>query len=320
MNREQNQTSERRERRWTVPHAITRGPGETLDYLRVLDEHDAAFGILLWSLVRNVELWAETQPELRPRIFAPAAADVRMRRLLECELPDEIAGALDTLSAILSVPEYADAEVVTACCTRVAGWARTAGTRETAVAFAQAAALASPEDGVPALLTGGCALELGQQDRAESWLRRALGLARRAGQRQVYAASLVLLGEMEAGRGNGVRARRTFRTAFLAARRWGFAAERARSAYGLFRLAAAEGRRDEAARFASLAEHAARRVRDGSVTLGDDLSRFWLEAGEPRRALALLRRSRVECRAPEPRPHPGSQDSPPLAQNSLGEG
>ena len=69
-----------------------------------------------------------------------------MRRLVEAEIPPELAAPLDTLAAMLSAPECADAQVVAQCCTHVASWADDSRARETALAYAQAAAPVLPGD------------------------------------------------------------------------------------------------------------------------------------------------------------------------------
>ncbi|HET6765498.1 MAG TPA: hypothetical protein VFH27_17550, partial [Longimicrobiaceae bacterium] len=57
-------------RRWCIPPAILREPSETLEGAQVLDEVGGRLGVLLWQCLRDVTLWAATDPEDRDGLFA----------------------------------------------------------------------------------------------------------------------------------------------------------------------------------------------------------------------------------------------------------
>jgi tetratricopeptide (TPR) repeat protein len=191
---------------------------------------------------------------------------------------------------MLAVPSRADAEMVSLCCLEAAAWARGAGLPHTAVAFAQAGAVAAPAFGEAALHVGIHARAAGQGARAETWLRRAVAVARREGDRVAYASALVELGAVHESRGNVLRAERLYRLGFRAGRRYSARSARMRAAHGLFRLARQQGDNASAARFALSAQASYEPDAAGAADLLLDLARFWVDAGEPARARAALRR------------------------------
>lgn len=277
-------------RRWSIPAAILRGAGETIGNLDILAEHEPDLAVLLWRTVRDVELLAGTPPALRRDLFGPRAPQNRSAMLHQVDLPDDIAGALDTLNALLANPPQAEDEIVAACAERVACWAREAAAPATALGYAQAAALVVPQESHPAYLTGLAAEAAGQRDRAESWYRRAIGVARRARQRDAYTRAYLALAELVQGGTHPQLARAHYLRVVRAARRAGLRDEGSRAAYGLFRLALARGDIGEIATYARMAGRPPGRESSTPPPYGIDLPRYWIEAGEPRRALRLLRR------------------------------
>jgi hypothetical protein len=234
-------TIPRESRRWCVPAAVTRDAGEGLEGDRILSEFPGELGVLLWRTARDVVLWAGTPAPKRAGLFSPEASGRRMARLLDMELPEGLPAFLDTLASQLSTPEKGDAEILTWCCRHVARWAAGRGCAGTATFYVQAAALCSPGDAAPALETGRLALADGQRPRGESWLRRAVALARRARQWDAYAAAHVELGKLYEQSGDGDRAGRYYRRAWATGRRYGMRECRALAGDGLRRIAMPEG-------------------------------------------------------------------------------
>lgn len=280
----------REPRKWRIPPAILRGPGETIDRLGVLEEHDDEVAVMLWRIVRDVELWAGTEPGRRRELFCPRAGVQRVGRVLEADLPDEIRPALEALADQLGDAASADPDRVAESCLRVAHWAREGGKGETALAFAQAAALAAPAEPVAALVTALCAIAIGQEERGHTWLRRAIALARQSRHHEVYAGGYLALGRQLSRRGARGSARRAYLLAFRGARRWGLPVERTGAAYGLFRMALEAGDIPAATGYARSAMGAARRLRAELLPFEMELPAFWIAIGEPSRALAVLDR------------------------------
>lgn len=281
---------QRSPRLWCIPPAMLRDPGDGLEGDQILAETPDELGFLLWRTVMDVTLWASAPDGKRANLFADGTADARLALLAGTELPPKLSPPVDTLHGMLSVPGRADAEVVALCCLEVAAWARGAGLPHTAVAFAQAAAVAAPEFGEAALHVGTYARRAGQDARAETWLRRAVDVCRRDGDKVAYSSALAELGALSESRENAPAANRLYRLAYRAARRFGARAARMRAAHGLFRLARRQGDDASAAQFALSAQRAYEPAAAGAADLLLDLSRFWTDLGEPARARSALRR------------------------------
>ena len=289
-------------RRWCVPPSMLRDPDETLEGAAILEEVPGELGALLWRTVRDLTLWASTPPNARNGLFAERSGDARLSLLAAADVPAPISTALDTITGMLSLGARADAHLLTICSLEVAAWARLGGLHGTAVAFAQAGALASPDFAEAALHTGLYAAASGQEARAETWLRRAVALARREDDQAAYSAALVELGEMYERRGDAEGAIRFYRWAYNSGRRFGFREGRLRAAYGLFRLARGRGDDAAAAQHALQAQRAYAPSLRGGADLLIDLVRFWTAAGEPARArAAAIRLDRVRDRLPSAR-------------------
>lgn len=150
-------------RSWCIPTAVTRDPDEAIEGDRILTELSGDLGVLLWRIARDVVLLAETPASKRASLFSPQASDKRFARLLSLDLPDDLAGPVDTVAAQLARPEKADSGIITWCCRLVAHWAAANRAPGTAIFFARAAALTSPEEAAPALDDGRIALTNGHR-------------------------------------------------------------------------------------------------------------------------------------------------------------
>lgn len=277
-------------RPWCVPTAVTRDPEELIEGDRILSELRGDMGVLLWRIARDVVLLADTPAPKRAGLFSLEASDKRSARLLRLDLPDDLAGPVDTVAAQLARPEKADPGIITWCCRLVARWAAANHAPGTAIYFAQAAALTSPEDAAPALDAGRIALASGQFQRGESWLRRTIGLARRSRQWDSYGAAYLALGELCEQAGPSDRALSSYRRAYSTARRNGMRECGALAAYGAFRLAFKAGTISEAEAYARLAQRASAPEHSATPRLLLDTTRFWLEVGQPEEAVWAIRR------------------------------
>lgn len=277
-------------RRWCIDTALTRDPNEHLEGDRVLNEVADDLGILLWRIGRDVVLWAETPAMQRAGLFSPEAPNRRSSRLLNIDLSDDLASAVDTLAGQLAVPEKADAAILTWCCRLVARWAAGHELHGTAVYFAQAGALCSPDDPQPALETGRLALDAGQPHRAESWVRRTVALARRSTQWDVYADACLVLGDLHHHAGRMDRARALYRRAYRTTRRQALREVGAVAAHRVFRLALLSGDEAEAEVYSRLAQQACAPDHAAAPTILFEVARFWLDAGRPADAIRAIRR------------------------------
>lgn len=276
-------------RRWCVPPAMLRDPADTLEGQRVLTESPGELAFLLWRTVQDVTLWAGSKPKQRGGLFTAGSGDERLSLLTAVAVPWKISSAVNTLHGMLMIGGRADAGVVTHCCLEVASWADGEGLPHTAIAFAQAGALTSPDLAGPASHVGIYARVAGQEARAGTWLRRALGLARKRDW-AVYAATLVELGRLEEGRGAVPAAESFYLRAFRCGKRFAVRGVRMEAAHGLVRLAVARSDDPSAEHFALRAQSAYAEGAPGGPALLLYLARFWTDRGQAARARPALRR------------------------------
>jgi tetratricopeptide (TPR) repeat protein len=284
------QTRRNRGRRWCIPPAILREPAELLEASHVLDEVRGELGLLLWQSVRDVTLWAALEEAGRRGLFAAPGARARLGLLPAAGGERLLEVPLTTLAALVGAPDAAVAPVVTLACLEVARWAEARGATGTALSFAQAGALADPEDPEAALEVAELAVRARRDARAETWLRRTVGLARRAGAWDAYAAAYVGLGTVYARRAQPGPARRFLVKALRAARRHGLGERRGDALVCLFRIARDAGDAAEAERFARGAVRAYRRAHPAVPGVLHDLAALWVARDDFARALPLLQR------------------------------
>lgn len=275
-------------RRWCIPPAMLREASDTLEASGMLYEHGGALGLALWQSLRDVTLWASLDAGARADAFAAGAGAARRRLLRGLDPAVEL--PLGTLAALLDAPGAARPAVVSLVCREIARWAEERDAPETALAYAQAAALALPQDPSAALAVGIVALHQAKPARAETWLRRTVGLSRRAGAWRVYAEAFVELGALYARRGNRAGARRFLLRALRAGRRRALPEMRGRALHALFLLALDAGWPDEAERFARGAVRAYGREHPRLPQLLHDVASLWVGQGSHGRALPMLQK------------------------------
>ncbi|HEX6912577.1 MAG TPA: hypothetical protein VF142_19375 [Longimicrobium sp.] len=277
-------------RRWCLPPPVDREPGEMLAGSYVLNELPAGRALLLWLAVRDVTLWGETDPGERAGLFAPGAEGVWRGAMAAARPEPGLDLPLSTLAGVVTHAAQADAVTISRACLQVAGWAQGQGAMGTAVAFAQAASFAHPDAAHAALAAGRLTLEWGRDRRAETWLRRAIGLARRAGEWESYGWAYVALGEMYERAGRMEVAGRVYLQAARLARRQGYRALRGQATHGMLRTSLAAGRLDEADAWAFRAERCYEEDTPRMHAVRYDVARLRVARGEHEEALLLLRR------------------------------
>lgn len=247
----------------------------------MLAEHSGEAGVLLWQCYRDVLLWAGTPPELRADLFRRIAA------VQAAGLDPEMLRAVRTLNRALG--QSSDDGSMTSAALSIATAAERTGAAATALGYAQLAAAAAPTAAGAALAVGQLAVRQGHAALAETWLRRAIGLARRSGEWEFYGGALNTLGGLweEAGRLRG--ARTEYRKALRLARRRSLYETHREALAGLLRIALREGDQASAERYAkSILRMFGRDHPDrGAVLL--DVAEMELRRSRHARAAALLR-------------------------------
>jgi tetratricopeptide (TPR) repeat protein len=253
----------------------------------LLAEVPGAAGVLLWGALRDLMLWLETEPAARAGLFGAGAGEARRAALASSEVAQELWAPLLTLAQAADAPERADRARLAYAARAVARWAERAGAPGTRLAFTQAAALALPGDAGLALETGKLARDLARHAQAETWLRRAVRLAR-GREWACYGWAFVGLGVLYMRAGNYPAAQAVFRRALRSGRKHRIAAVQAASLHHLFAVAGERG--DFAAAYAH-ARAAMAAYPAGSPripALANDVARLWMEAGQYARALPVL--------------------------------
>lgn len=281
------QRKPRRRWRWHIPPAILHGP-ETLEGTELLDEVKGAKGLVLWQALRDVTLWSGIeQPADRAGLFAPGAGE-RRREGVRSIGGSEIDSQLETLTGLLDDPEGATSEAVTGACGEIATWAEENALPATALAFAQAGALASRTNAAAGLRVGKLARKKGEDARAETWFRRTIGLARQAKDWDSYASAFIALGNLYIRRGNLPVARHLHIRALRAARRHSLRNTQAMALHDLFVIAIEMGQVKEATAHARGAFEAYGPRHRRIPVFAHDVAYFWTTQGYFEPALAVF--------------------------------
>jgi tetratricopeptide (TPR) repeat protein len=277
-------------------------PGEQISELKIFDEHSARDALLLFTVVRDLVLWGITPADQRSELFAPEAGRERIHQLAAARLPANVATWLDVVVSVLHAPKLSPrAGAVTEVCQRIARWAASGRMPETALAFAQAAAIAEPMDARAALLVGETAADFGKAQRADSWFQRAIGIARRVRDWESYALSYEKAGWLALARGQMPDAENKFRRALHAARRHGIVGAGTNALVGLLQLALETDRIEDAKLWHERAARAVRRTRVGEARLMAVAVDLWMRTGDYARALESLDRVRLDATTPAER-------------------
>jgi tetratricopeptide (TPR) repeat protein len=278
----------RRRWRWHVPPALTHG-GESLEGAPVLDEVQGPLGLLLWETYRDVVLWSGTPPEERDGLFATGAHAARMRALDGAGADPALDRGLRAAAAVVADPAGAQEADILAACRSVSDWAEQRGLLATAVTLATSAALASPTHAGAAFRVGQIARRKGENARAETWFRRAIGLGRQAKDWASYAEAFMGLGNLYKQRGNYPTARRFHIRGLRAARRHALRDIQARALHDLFTIAVETSPPAEAQELARLAFRAYGPRHPKLPALAHDVAYFWMGQGRFEPALDVFR-------------------------------
>jgi hypothetical protein len=274
-------------RSWSVPVALGFGP-EAFDGAAVLDEMHGEQALLVWQILRDVDLWLAADRPAGRRLFSPGAGAGRVRQIERGFRHDNAAHQPLQALATLLRGTHRDAGQVSAACAALARWASEAGLARTAFAAALRAAASSPRDPGYCHLAGVMARRSADYLRAEAWLRRSLALARRVLDGRHYGLSLMSLANLHMMRYQGEMAERRLRQALKAARRFAIWDLRALAFHDLFMLTSTHGHPAQAARYALAAARGYGRFHPRLPALAHDVAWFLLRYGHPARALRIL--------------------------------
>lgn len=264
-------------------------PGESYEGAAVLDEMRDELSIVLWCLVRAVDLVVAADPSQRGELFSPCAEqDLRSWIGGAADLDENVQQQLGLLTRLLGSSPPGLMETSAACAT-VAEWASNAGFGRTAYAVAIRAAAASPRQPEYAYLAGIMARRIADYPRAEAWLKRTSVLAQRAGDAWHHGMALMSLSTLHIVRFETGAAILKLRQVLTLARRHALWELRPKAYHDLFCLACTDGPPREAAAFALAAARGYGRHRAGTRLLAHDLALFLVLQHRAPLALRILR-------------------------------
>ncbi|MET0399248.1 MAG: tetratricopeptide repeat protein [Longimicrobiaceae bacterium] len=262
--------------------------GEPFDGFNVIDEWQSPAAVLPWQALRDVILWAR-RAETPARLFTFTAPERRAAELADPAIPDDIRAPLTVLSRVLE-PTTADArEELAQACRAISKWADTNGFPQTAISFAQGAALIHTVHAGHAYQVALLCRRAAEYERAETWYRRALRLAVKSRDPSIAALSWLGLGNLFIQRGNYTAARTVQLRAFRIARRSGLWNIKGLALHDLFAVAVEQGQVVEAENLARQAFHAYPKGADRLPALASDVAANWLQQGFYGRALVVFR-------------------------------
>jgi tetratricopeptide (TPR) repeat protein len=246
--------------------------------MEILREVGGEVGVLLWQAYRNVMFWAGTDQGERGRLFSPEAGRKRAAELAEARIPDEVAGPLSAFAGMLSAPDTTSGEAMAQACTGIARWAEDEGHLHTALAFTQAASVASQRNARLALAVGKLARRRNEVARAETWFRHAVMVSRQTGDWDSYSRAYL------------PAAAKMHIKALRAARRKGLQQIQGMALHDLFVIADELGRDEQAQEYARQAFRAYGAGHPRLPVLGHDVAYFWMQRGYFPQALEVFQR------------------------------
>lgn len=288
-------------RPWVVPPGLLVSD-EPFEGYHILDELRDELGVLLWQSARDVDLWAAAPAEKRAELFAAGSLRARADRISADVPPDSPARPLlETLAQVLGGVVRGGTVEVADLCGELSRWASERGLPRTALAWAQRAALAAPEEAGPAYAVGVVARRAADYRRAETWFRRSLALARRNRDWKYYGLAHLGIANMYMQRGDAPRARARLLKALRSARRYGVWTVKPLALHDLFCIAATGEDVEQAVTYARAAFRSYGRRHPRLPSLAHDVGRFWLTRGHFERALSIFRAVLPHLQRPQER-------------------
>jgi tetratricopeptide (TPR) repeat protein len=261
--------------------------GGDAEGVEILGEVGEGAGVALLRVLRLVLSWARRPvPDACP--FDAGAFDDLTAHVVEAPLADGMRQALGGIVAELRNWHAANQETVSDCCSTVQEWACRAGMRHTGIAFAVAAAMASPENPRKAWIGGKLLRDSGQWREGEMWLRRAEGVARWIGDWNAQVLALNSRGVLHHIRGVSTDAEHYLTQALRLARRSRLPERESEVSHDLFIVLMARGAYERAEELASRALELYGAEHASLPKLAHDTVQIWLRTHRYALALPVL--------------------------------
>lgn len=271
---------------FTTPLTI---PGGVVAGAEIVRELPPEVALPAWQALRSVLMWAAEEPGQRSDLFEPCAMADWERELLEADWEPDLRVPLAVLIGELSRPSQAAPDAIAHACLCVADWALENNGVATALAFAEAAALAWPQNPRYAWMAGRLLRTHGRLREAEQWLKRAARAA--ASDRDPDAHSLALnsLGIVHYDQGNYPKALSTLGDGLRVARKHRLRDREGEILHDLCCVATWKDDLESAEQFAREAFEIYRHGHKRLPALAHDVAVIWMKRGHFARALFVLR-------------------------------
>lgn len=265
----------------------------------ILFEFTTSVGVLLWEAYRDAMAWIRTPGERRPGLFAEGTWQRRRIEIVREVGPERVREALLSLAAVMEAEREGDPEEVLHACRTLAAWADGCGNPATRFAFTQVAALAGPTDARLALEAGKQARDLAEYASAETWLRKAVRVARGTKDWDTYLWSYAALAILYARLGNYPASRTVAERVLKTARHYRVRGMQGWAFHHFFILAADADPSREVYEHARAALQAYGASHPRLTALAHDVARYWVEHRQFARALAVFEAALSRITGPE---------------------
>ena len=232
-------TSEHRAGR---PHTIHPAPPvqSWVEKIAML-ERAGELGVVFWRMLRKVQMWAHTPPDERQATFQLQDREAFERLGYACAHAPGLVEAFGTFASLIRAPQRVDGSSLAEACHLVSQWAAERPLMETALLFAEAAAIADPENPARANDAGLICRRAARDDRAHDWYLRAFGLAVRAESRNESLRALLGYGNLMKDLGRHADAKVYFQRAAQRAHNYGRRRQAGEAHHDLLTIAAELG-------------------------------------------------------------------------------
>lgn len=254
----------------------------------MLEEVPEPYALHALKALRLVLAWSGD-----PHTHAPLLRRVEMDRweatVLALPRHEGLWESLVVLAGQLKRPARARADTIGKACLALTDWATGAGATETALLFAEAAALAWPENARFAWVAGRLFRTYGRYRLAEYWLRRAARVAVWSDDFETQDLALNSLGNLFSQQGSFVDALSYLTRALAVARKHRTKGRQGAVTHDLFAVAVLSGDHSRAERLAVGAFQLYGSSHPNLPKLAHDVVQLWLRQGRFPLALPVLR-------------------------------
>lgn len=253
----------------------------------ILDELAPAVALILLKTLRLVNAWSRGHE--RAGDFLGCKQMERWEEdVLLSGVDEQLWAPVAVIASAMRTPARADSRQIATCCFAITGWVLERGAEGTALHFAEAAALAWPENARYAWVTGRMLRNAARYSEAESWLRRAARVATWRDDHEAQDLALNSLGNLYAQTGRFADAQRCLDRAFGAAHRYRLRDRERAVTHDLFMLNVLRERWPRAEELAARSFDLYAPDHPNLTMLAHDAAQLWLKMGRADLSLTIL--------------------------------